>query len=132
MVRVQTSNFLMSHTKIFLLDQGGKFLMSMHTLLLLGLVAKFGVTVGKMDWLQDRSSWSLASLDGKDLDNFDYVVATDKNVGSPRFSGLTGRPPPLGLFYNLHNVNQHEIRFNSVQYYNLRHLVLEGKLLVSR
>ena len=120
MVRVQTSNFLMSHTKIFLLDQGGKFLMSMHTLLLLGLVAKFGVTVGKMDWLQDRSSWSLASLDGKDLGNFDYVVATDKNVGSPRFSGLTGRPPPLGLFYNLHNVNQHEIRFNSVQYYNLR------------
>jgi len=97
-----------------------------------GVVAKFGVTVGKMDWLQDRSSWSLASLDGKDLGNFDYVVATDKNVGSPRFSGLTGRPPPLGLFYNLHNVNQHEIRFNSVQYYNLRHLVLEGKLLVSR
>ncbi|XP_039826522.1 renalase-like isoform X3 [Panicum virgatum] len=62
-----------------------------------GVVAKFGVTVGKMDWLQDRSSWSLASLDGKDLGNFDYVVATDKNVGSPRFSGLTGRPPPLDL-----------------------------------
>ncbi|XP_062214406.1 uncharacterized protein LOC133915307 isoform X1 [Phragmites australis] len=62
-----------------------------------GVVAKFGVTVGKMDWLQDRSSWSLASLDGKDLGYFDYVVATDKNIASPRFSGLTGRPPPLDL-----------------------------------
>lgn len=72
--------------------------MSMHTPLVLGVDAKFGVTVGKMDWLQDRSSWSLASLDGKDLGHFDYVVATDKNVASPRFSGLTGRPPPLGLF----------------------------------
>ncbi|XP_034570749.1 uncharacterized protein [Setaria viridis] len=62
-----------------------------------GVEAKFGCTVGKMDWLQDRSSWSLASLDGKDLGHFDYVVATDKNVASPRFSGLTGRPPPLDL-----------------------------------
>ncbi|PWZ56967.1 Renalase [Zea mays] len=62
-----------------------------------GVVAKFGVTVGKMDWLQDRSSWSLASLDGKDLGYFDYVVATDKNIASPAFSGLTGRPPPLDL-----------------------------------
>jgi hypothetical protein len=63
-------------------------------------MAKFGVTVGKMDWLQDRSSWSLASLDGKDLGNFDYVVATDKNVASQKVSGLTGKPPPLGLFYS--------------------------------
>ncbi|TVT98412.1 hypothetical protein EJB05_56273, partial [Eragrostis curvula] len=62
-----------------------------------GLVAKFGVTVGKMDWLHDRSSWSLASLDGKDLGYFDYVVATDKIIASPSFSGLTGRPPPLDL-----------------------------------
>jgi len=77
------------------------------TLLLLGVVAKFGVTVGKMDWLQDRSSWSLASLDGKDLGNFDYVVATDKNVASTSFSGLTGRPPPLGLFYGFHNIIQY-------------------------
>ena len=63
-------------------------------------MAKFGVTVGKMDWLQDRSSWSLASLDGKDLGNFDYVVATDKNVASQKVSGLTGKPPPLGLFFS--------------------------------
>jgi hypothetical protein len=61
-------------------------------------MAKFGVTIGKMHWLQDRSSWSLASLDGKDLGNFDYVVATDKNVASQKVSGLTGKPPPLGLF----------------------------------
>ena len=82
-------------------------LMYMHTLLLLGVVAKFGVTVGKMDWLRDRSSWSLASLDGKDLGYFDYVVATDKNVASTSFSGLTGRPPPLGLFYSFHNIIQY-------------------------
>ncbi|KAK3145882.1 hypothetical protein QOZ80_3BG0258700 [Eleusine coracana subsp. coracana] len=62
-----------------------------------GVLAKFGVTVGKMDWLHDRNSWSLVSLDGKDLGYFDYVVATDKNIASPRFSGLTGRPPPLDL-----------------------------------
>lgn len=81
--------------------------MYMHTLLLLGVVAKFGVTVGKMDWLQDRSSWSLASLDGKDLGYFDYVVATDKNIASQSFSGLTGRPPPLGLFCSFHNIIQY-------------------------
>ncbi|XP_051177929.1 uncharacterized protein [Lolium perenne] len=62
-----------------------------------GVMAKFGVTIGKMDWLQDRSSWSLASLDGKDLGTFDYVVATDKNVASQKVSGLTGKPPPLDL-----------------------------------
>uniref|UniRef100_A0A0D9ZE04 Amine oxidase domain-containing protein n=1 Tax=Oryza glumipatula TaxID=40148 RepID=A0A0D9ZE04_9ORYZ len=62
-----------------------------------GVVAKFGVTIGRMDWIQDRSSWLLASLDGRDLGHFDYVVATDKNIASPRFSGLTGRPPPLDL-----------------------------------
>uniref|UniRef100_A0A0D9VZT7 Amine oxidase domain-containing protein n=1 Tax=Leersia perrieri TaxID=77586 RepID=A0A0D9VZT7_9ORYZ len=60
-----------------------------------GVVAKFGVTIGRMDWIQDKSSWSLSSLDGKDLGHFDYVVATDKNIASPRFAGLTGRPPPL-------------------------------------
>lgn len=82
---------------------------SLHTLFVLGVEAKFGVTVGKMDWLQERSSWSLASLDGKDLGYFDYVVATDKNVASPRFSGLTGRPPPLGLFHHLRNMNHHKM-----------------------
>ncbi|PNT74028.1 uncharacterized protein LOC100828433 isoform X3 [Brachypodium distachyon] len=73
-----------------------------------GVVARFGVTVGKMDWLQNGSSWSLTSLDGKDLGNFDYVVATDKNVASHKFSGLTGRPPPLDLsvFPNLSTMFQ--------------------------
>lgn len=59
--------------------------------------AKFGVTVAKMDWLQNRSLWSLSSLDGQVLGHFDGIVATDKNVSSPRFTGVTGRPPPLGL-----------------------------------
>ena len=91
-------------------------LMYMHTLLLLGVVAKFGVTVGKMDWLRDRSSWSLASLDGKDLGYFDYVVATDKNVASTSFSGLTGRPPPLGLFYSFLNIIQYYCSSFGTQY----------------
>ena len=60
--------------------------------------AKFGMTVAKMDWLQDRSLWSLTGLDGQVLGQFDGVVATDKNISSPRFTGVTGRPPPLGLF----------------------------------
>lgn len=67
----------------------------------IGVVSKFGVTIGKMDWLQDRSSWSLASLDGKDLGSFDFVVATDKNIASRNVSGLTGKPPPLGLFNSI-------------------------------
>ncbi|GJN23114.1 hypothetical protein PR202_gb10733 [Eleusine coracana subsp. coracana] len=77
--------------------EGQMHLCSYMLCLVLGVLAKFGVTVGKMDWLHDRNSWSLVSLDGKDLGYFDYVVATDKNIASPRFSGLTGRPPPLDL-----------------------------------
>lgn len=64
----------------------------------LGVEAKFGVTVGKMNWIQDRSSWSLIGLDGKELGHFDGVVASDKNLVSPRFSEVHGVPPPLGPF----------------------------------
>ena len=62
-----------------------------------GLEAKYGITVGKVDWLCDRNLWSLISLDGQDLGQFDGVVASDKNVVSARFTGVTGRPPPLGM-----------------------------------
>lgn len=64
----------------------------------LGVEAKFGVTVGKMNWIHDRSSWSLIGLDGKELGHFDGVVASDKNLVSPRFSEVHGVPPPLGPF----------------------------------
>jgi hypothetical protein len=83
----------------------------------LGVVTRFGITVGKMDWLHNRSSWSLTSLDGKDLGYFDYVVATDKNIASQRFSGLTGKPPPLGLFYCRHNIHHCSTSLNIFQSY---------------
>lgn len=62
----------------------------------LGVEAKFGITVGKLEWLESRSLWLLTGLEGQDLGHFDAVVATDKNIVSPRFTGLTGRSPPLG------------------------------------
>lgn len=62
-----------------------------------GVEAKFGTTVGKMVWLPNRSIWSLTGLDGQDLGYFDGLVASDKNVASPRFKEATGSPPPLGL-----------------------------------
>ncbi|XP_072951711.1 uncharacterized protein [Typha angustifolia] len=73
-----------------------------------GVEARFGVTVGKMDWLHDRSSWSLTGLGGQDLGHFDGVVASDKNISSSRFTGVTGRPPPLdvALFPELSMMSQ--------------------------
>lgn len=62
-----------------------------------GVEARFGITVGRIDWLQDTSSWSLTGLNGQDLGHFDGVVASDKNISSPRFAAVTGRPPPLDL-----------------------------------
>eukprot|EP00268_Persea_americana_P015206 TRINITY_DN1692_c2_g1_i2.p1 TRINITY_DN1692_c2_g1~~TRINITY_DN1692_c2_g1_i2.p1 ORF type:complete len:407 (+),score=81.58 TRINITY_DN1692_c2_g1_i2:106-1326(+) len=60
-----------------------------------GVEAKFGVTIGKSEWLESRSLWLLSGLDGQNLGHFDAVVATDKNIASPRFTGLTGQSPPL-------------------------------------
>ncbi|KAL5977355.1 hypothetical protein ACLOJK_021701 [Asimina triloba] len=62
-----------------------------------GVNCKFGVTIGKLDWLEDRSMWLLTALDGANLGQFDGVVLTDKNIASPRFTGQTGRPPPLDI-----------------------------------
>ncbi|XP_010258648.1 PREDICTED: uncharacterized protein LOC104598324 isoform X2 [Nelumbo nucifera] len=62
-----------------------------------GVEAKFGITVGRLEWLDDINSWSLISLDGQNLGHFDGVVASDKNAVSPRFTGVTRRPPPLDL-----------------------------------
>ncbi|PIA30479.1 hypothetical protein AQUCO_05500032v1 [Aquilegia coerulea] len=60
-----------------------------------GVEAKFGTTVGTLQWLEDKNLWSPNDLDGKTLGHFDAVVASDKNVVSPRFTAVTGRPPPL-------------------------------------
>ncbi|KAH7673768.1 Protoporphyrinogen oxidase protein [Dioscorea alata] len=66
-----------------------------------GVESKFGTTVGKMVWLPNRSIWSLTGLDGQDLGYFNGLVASDKNVASPRFKEVTGRPPPLDVTSSL-------------------------------
>ncbi|WOG95851.1 hypothetical protein DCAR_0415180 [Daucus carota subsp. sativus] len=63
-----------------------------------GVETKFGVGVGRLEWLEDEGSWSLNGMDGQNLGHFKGVIASDKNVFSPRFTDLTGRPPPLVLF----------------------------------
>lgn len=51
-----------------------------------------------MEWAVDQKSFSLISLDGKFLGNFDGLVATDKLLASPGFTYITGQPPPLGKY----------------------------------
>ncbi|XP_059666630.1 uncharacterized protein LOC132312320 [Cornus florida] len=62
-----------------------------------GVESKFGVGVGRLEWLEDEDIWSLTGLDGQNLGHFNGVVASDKNIVSPRFTNVTGRPPPLDL-----------------------------------
>lgn len=62
-----------------------------------GVHGKFGVGVGRLEWLDDENSWSLTGSDGQYLGHFKGVVASDKNIVSPRFTSVTGRPPPLDL-----------------------------------
>lgn len=59
--------------------------------------SKFGVGVGRLEWLEDENLWSLVGLDGQNLGRFQGVVASDKNIVSPRLTNVTGRPPPLGI-----------------------------------
>ena len=59
--------------------------------------SKFGVGVGRLEWLENENLWSLIGLDGQNLGHFQGVVASDKNIVSPRFTNVTGRPPPLGI-----------------------------------
>lgn len=63
----------------------------------LGVESRFGTSVGRLEWLEDENLWSLMGLDGQNLGQFKGVVATDKNIVSPRFTSVTGRPPPLGM-----------------------------------
>lgn len=63
---------------------------------LLGVESKFGTSVNRLEWLEDQNMWSLIGLDGQNLGQFKGVVATDKNIVSPRFTSGTGRQPPLG------------------------------------
>lgn len=62
-----------------------------------GVESKFGIGVGKMEWVMDQKSWLLTSLDGKFLGDFGGLVATDKILASPGFTYVTGHPPPLDM-----------------------------------
>ncbi|KAF5477402.1 hypothetical protein F2P56_004043 [Juglans regia] len=62
-----------------------------------GVESKFGVGVGRLEWLEDENLWSLMGLDGQNLGQFQGVVASDKNIVSPRFTNVTGRAPPLDM-----------------------------------
>ncbi|EXB42559.1 hypothetical protein L484_011332 [Morus notabilis] len=62
-----------------------------------GVESKFGTSVEKLEWIEDEDSWSLMALDGRNLGHFNGVVASDKNIVSPRFTSVTGRTPPLGV-----------------------------------
>ncbi|KAF3441124.1 hypothetical protein FNV43_RR15035 [Rhamnella rubrinervis] len=62
-----------------------------------GVESKFGTSVGKLEWLEGEDLWSVMGLDGQNLGCFNGVVASDKNIASPRFTSLTGRLPPLDL-----------------------------------
>lgn len=59
--------------------------------------SKFGVGVGRIEWLDDDKLWSLTGVDGQNLGQFKGLVASDKNIVSPRIAEVTGRLPPLGM-----------------------------------
>lgn len=61
-----------------------------------GVESKFGVSIGRLECLDDEK-WSLTGLDGQNLGRFSGVVVSDKGIASPRFTDVTGRPPPLDL-----------------------------------
>ncbi|OWM81045.1 uncharacterized protein LOC116214699 isoform X2 [Punica granatum] len=62
-----------------------------------GVECKFGVGVGKIEWLEKENLWRVMGLDGTNHGQFGGVLASDKNVVSSRFTNVTGRPPPLDL-----------------------------------
>ncbi|XP_062090460.1 uncharacterized protein LOC133796811 [Humulus lupulus] len=62
-----------------------------------GVEARFGTSVGRLEWLQNENLWMVTALDGQNLGHFNGVVVSDKTILSPRFTSVTGRPPPLDL-----------------------------------
>ncbi|KAK9085872.1 hypothetical protein Sjap_026283 [Stephania japonica] len=65
-----------------------------------GVEAKFGITVGKLNWLEDKHVWELIGFDGQNLGQFDGVAASDYYVVSPWFTDVTGKKPPLDVTSN--------------------------------
>ncbi|XVF71873.1 hypothetical protein PTKIN_Ptkin12aG0074500 [Pterospermum kingtungense] len=64
-----------------------------------GVESNFNVGVGKFEWIEQENLWLLTGLDGQNLGHFKGVVATDKNIVSPRFREITGQSPLLDLSY---------------------------------
>ncbi|KAF7822507.1 Renalase isoform A [Senna tora] len=64
-----------------------------------GVESKFGVSIGKIEWSDDENLWSLMGLDGQILGQFKGIVASDKNIVSPRITQVSGRLPPLDLSF---------------------------------
>ncbi|GJY72503.1 putative FAD/NAD(P)-binding oxidoreductase family protein [Tanacetum coccineum] len=62
-----------------------------------GIESKFGVMVGKLEWLENEDLWSLKDKDGHDLGQFNGVITSDKSTFSQRFTQVSGIPPPLDL-----------------------------------
>ncbi|ESW21252.1 hypothetical protein PHAVU_005G055100 [Phaseolus vulgaris] len=62
-----------------------------------GVESKFGVGIGRIQWLHDEKEWSLTGVDGQNLGQFKGLVASDKNIFSPRITEVTGRLPLLDI-----------------------------------
>lgn len=62
-----------------------------------GVESKFGVGIGRVEWLDDEKLWSLIGVDGQNLGQFKGLVASDKNIVSTRIADVTGRLPPFDL-----------------------------------
>ncbi|KAG2251563.1 hypothetical protein Bca52824_081699 [Brassica carinata] len=62
-----------------------------------GVESMFGTGIAKLEWLEEEIPWLLKDSKGQNLGRFDGVVASDKNIVSPRFTQVTGLPPPLDL-----------------------------------
>ncbi|XVF87953.1 hypothetical protein PTKIN_Ptkin19aG0010000 [Pterospermum kingtungense] len=77
-----------------------------------GVESNFNVGVGKFEWIEQENLWLLTGLDGQNLGHFKGVVATDKNIVSPRFREITGRSPPLDLSYAPESVKLLDIPVN--------------------
>jgi hypothetical protein len=65
-----------------------------------------------MEWEKEHRRWTVSGKDGQELGRFQAIIATDKNMASPRFSIQNKVPPPLGIASSSFG-NVSRISFNS-------------------
>ncbi|KAL2331117.1 hypothetical protein Fmac_018698 [Flemingia macrophylla] len=58
---------------------------------ILSVESKFGVGIGRNEWLHDEELWSLSGVNGQNLGQFKGLVASDKNIVSPGVAEVTGK-----------------------------------------